>query len=82
MTDEVDGSVPRGHSPAAAGCQLCNEAVEVADQPEGAELCNSCAAYLDAKFAPLSGLLCSPDMQAVIDADENSASGGSSGEPR
>lgn len=34
-------------------CQLCNEPVEEPDQPEGAELCNSCAAYLDAKFGPV-----------------------------
>ena len=40
------------------GCQLCNEPVEEPDQPEGAELCNSCAAYLDAKFGGVGNALC------------------------
>lgn len=51
-------------------CALCNEPVEEPDQPDGAELCNSCAAYLDAKFAPLADVLCDPAMQDVVDADE------------
>ena len=41
-------------------CELCGEPVEVEDQPEGAALCNSCAAYLNAKFAPLVELLTDP----------------------
>ena len=40
------------------GCQLCNEPVEEPDQPAGAELCNSCAAYLDAKFCGVGNALC------------------------
>ena len=39
-------------------CQLCNEPVEEPDQPAGAELCNSCAAYLDAKFCGVGNALC------------------------
>ena len=38
-------------------CALCGEPVEDEDQPETAALCNSCAAYLDAKFAPIGNLL-------------------------
>ena len=53
-------------------CQLCNEQVEIDDQPLGAELCNECARYLDMKFAPLDDILCDPAMQTVIDADETS----------
>lgn len=41
-------------------CALCGEPAEEPDQPEGAELCNSCAAYLDAKFGALSDVLCDP----------------------
>ena len=51
-------------------CVLCSEPVEEADQPEGAEICNSCAAYLDLKFAPVADLLANPDVQAAIEADE------------
>lgn len=34
-------------------CALCREPVEDHEQPEGAELCHSCAAYLDARFGPV-----------------------------
>ena len=34
-------------------CVLCREPVEDEDQPEGAEVCNECARYLDARFGPL-----------------------------
>jgi hypothetical protein len=53
-----------------AKCQLCSEPVEEPDQPEGAELCNSCAVYLNAKFGWLDDVLCDPALQEVIDADE------------
>lgn len=38
-------------------CQLCGEPAEEPDQPEGAELCDDCAAYLDAKFGPIGDVL-------------------------
>lgn len=47
-------------------CTLCGEPVEEPDQPEGVELCNSCVAYLDAKFAPLSEVLCDPEFGDAI----------------
>lgn len=34
-----------------ASCALCNEPVERADQPEGAEICNACSWYLNARFS-------------------------------
>lgn len=40
-------------APAVKLCQLCNEPCEYQDQPEGAELCNACATYLDARFGPV-----------------------------
>lgn len=52
-------------------CTLCGEPAEEPDQPAGAELCNSCAAYLDAKFAPVGDLLADPALQAAIEADDN-----------
>jgi hypothetical protein len=44
-------------TPEMSKCQLCGEPIEEPDQPKGAELCNSCAAYLDAKFGPLGDVL-------------------------
>ena len=38
-------------------CVLCREPVEDEDQPEGAEVCNKCARYLDAKFGNVGNVL-------------------------
>lgn len=51
-------------------CALCNELVEEPDQPEDAALCNSCAAYLDMRFAPVAEILADPGVQAAMEADE------------
>lgn len=50
-----------------ATCQLCNEPAEEPDQPQGAELCSACAAYLDAKFGEVGNAL--SDL-ALVAADD------------
>ena len=55
-----------------AKCQLCGETAEEPDQPEGAELCNACAVYLDGRFGPIGNALCDPELEKLIDADEKS----------
>ena len=51
-------------------CALCGEPVEEPEQPDGAELCNQCARYLDARFSPVGDLLCDPNVQSAIDDAE------------
>jgi hypothetical protein len=70
MTDTTQTALIEHKLTTQAHCQLCGEACEEPEQVEGAELCNSCARYLDARFAPLDDVLCDPAVQAAIEAED------------
>ena len=68
MDDRTMNALAGGEpDPLGVKCVFCREPVEESDQPEGVELCNACAADLDAKFAPLAEVLCDPQFGKAIE---------------
>lgn len=54
-------------------CVLCREPVEDEDQPEGAEVCNECARYLDVRFGEVGNIIADIPPDALPDTDEQKA---------